>query len=359
MIKEKLGTIIPVTGLQFGSESKGEIAAYICTIASMIVRTGAANAGHTIGPYIMRQIPCGCIHPHVKLVIGKGAQISLHVLLPEIEMIEKVLSIKRRLYIDAHAMVITQDQIDRERATGLASAIASTSAKAGLGIGIAAADRAMRDPRCMFAKDVPELKDYISDTIPLMLRELHEGGVIVLEGTQGFGLSLFHGTFPYTTSRDATVTSLLAEAGLPGHAYDVRPIGVARTFPIRVGGNSGPFDDDSEEVDWEYVRKFSGAPHDITEKTSVTKTVRRVATFSWQGIKRACEINAPSEIALTFLDHIDHSVYEQETLSSKIEDFIERLEDWTGIPVGIVKTGPRTLIDRDWMRSNMFRKVAQ
>ncbi len=363
MKQDTSGKIIAVVGMQYGSESKGAIAAHNCTIASVCVRTGAANAGHTVFyegvPYIMRQLPCGWINPYVKLVIGLGAQISLKVLLKEIEMIEKIMPIKRRLYIDAHAQVITQHQIELESLTGLAERIASTSGKSSLGIGMNASHRVLRDSECIFAKDIPQLKPYLSNTTKLLHKELREGGIVVLEGTQGFGLSVIHGKFPYTTSRDTTVSALLAEAGLPGHHYAMDVIGVARTFPIRVGGNSGPFDADSKEVTWNYVRKFSGAPHDITEKTSVTKTVRRVATFSWEGLKAACDANCPTEIALTFLDHLDYSVYEKERLSSKVQDFIELVESRTGIPVGFVKTGPLTTIDRDWTRSSMFRKVAQ
>jgi len=306
----------------------------------------------------MRQIPCGWVNPLTKLVIGISSLISLPVLLAEIKLIEAVLPIRHRLFIDAHAHVITENQIEREIGTGLAERISSTSAKSGLGIAMAMTDKILRSPECKMAKDVPELKEYLSDTVQLLNNDLDLDQIIVFEGTQGFGLSIDHGYFPFTTSRDTTAQSLFAGTGVNPYGFDIEVIGVARAYPIRVGGSSGPFDPDSIELDWGEVAKRAGDTRDISEKTSVTKTVRRVATFSWEGLKRACMINRPTEIALTFADHIDASVYEKESLTSKVEDFITRIEYASGIPVGIIKTGQNTTIDRDWYRGSMLRKIA-
>jgi adenylosuccinate synthase len=242
--------------------------------------------------------------------------------------------------------------------TGLADRISSTSAKSGLGIGMAMADKVLRSEHCRRAEDVPELKEYLCDTVELLNTELEDNQIVVFEGTQGFGLSLEHGFFPYTTSRDTTAQSLFAGTGVNPYPFDIEIIGVARAYPIRVGGPSGIFDADSVETDWETIAKKSGSLRDLTEKTSVTKSIRRVATFSMEGIKRACRVNRVSEIALTFADHIDASVFEQERLSKPVLDFIEKIESKTGVPVGLVKTGPTTIIDRDYYRRRMLCKVA-
>jgi len=326
------------------------------------VRIGASNAGHTViyksMPYVMRQIPCAWVNPFTKLVIGIAAIISLPVLLAEIAMIEKVLPVRHRLFIDEHAHVITEDQILRESHSGLAERISSTSAKSGLGIGIAMTDKIMRSEGCKLAKDVSELKPYITDTVTLLNKELDLDQIIIFEGTQGFELSIDHGIFPYTTSRDTTASSLFTGTGVNPYGFDVEVIGVARAYPIRVGGNSGPFNNDSEELTWSEVATRAGSTQDITEKTSVTKSVRRVATFSWEGLEHACMVNRPTEIALTFADHIDAAVYEKEFLTEKVTEFVEKIKCVSGVSVGIVKTGPHTTIDRDWYRSSMLRKIA-
>lgn len=358
---EKFGRAIACVGMQYGSEGKGAIASYLAPGISAAVRIGAANAGHTIyyqgRPYLMRQIPCGWVNPYAKLVIGISAHISLSVLLEEISLIERVLPIRDRLIIDPSAHVITEDQILRERSSGLAGRISSTSGKAGLGIGVSRADKLMRD-QCLLAKDVPELAPFIGDTALFLAERLDEDQIVFFEGTQGFGLSVDHGYFPYTTSCDTTAQSLFAGCGVNPYGFDVEVIGVVRSYPIRVGGPSGPFNPDSSELSWSEVAKKAGFKEDITEKTSVTGAIRRVATFSEEGFTRACLINRPTAIALTFADHLDARVYEQERLTGKVIEFIGQLEDIGGIPVTLVKTGPHTTIDFDDYRRSMLRRMA-
>lgn len=362
MKKEYFGRAIAIVGLQYGSEGKGAVAEYLAPLTSTTVRIGAANAGHTVfyqgNPYVMRMIPCSWVNPATRLVIGISAIISLDVLLDEINKIDALVPIRHRLFIDPRAHVITHDQILREATTGLADRISSTSAKSSLGISIAMADKVLRSEYCMRAEDIPELKEYLCDTVTLLNRELEDDQVVVFEGTQGFGLSLDHGFFPYTTSRDTTAQSLFAGTGVNPYPFTIEVIGVARAYPIRVGGPSGLFNPDSIEVSWDTIAKTSGTLRDLTEKTSVTKSIRRVATFSMEGIKRACMVNRVSEIALTFADHIDATVYEKNSLTLPIIDFIDTIESETTIPVGLVKTGPKTTVDFDWYRRSMLNKVA-
>ena len=48
--------------------------------------------------------------------------------------------------------------------------------------------------------------------------ELRNGGEVLVEGTQGFGLSLLHGEeYPFVTSRDTTASAFAMEAGLAPH----------------------------------------------------------------------------------------------------------------------------------------------
>ena len=146
--RESFGRITTIVGMQYGSEGKGAITAYLAPGCSMGVRTGAANAGHTIyyqgRKFIMRQIPSVWVNPYAKLIVGRGALISLDILLNEIEQIHKISPIKGRLFIDKYAHVITKEQIRREKKTDLAKRIGSTSAVSGEGIGMAMADKVLR-----------------------------------------------------------------------------------------------------------------------------------------------------------------------------------------------------------------------
>ena len=144
--------------------------------------------------------------------------------------------------------------------------------------------------------------------------------------------------------------------GVAPHAFPLDVIGVTRTYPIRVAGNSGPFDVDSIELSWRDVAANAGAPA-IVEHTSVTGALRRVATFSPSGFLRASLVNRPTEIALTFADYLDWSVHERDEISRPIEGFIEQIEKLAGAPVSIVKTGPHMTIDLDEYRRIMLRKL--
>ena len=99
-----------------------------------------------------------------------------------------------------------------------------------------------KDGKGLFlASDVPDLQPYIGSARKI----LAEAGVkrhrILLEGTQGTSLSLHHGRYPHVTTRDTTVSGCLADAGIsPSNVRKI--IMVCRTFPIRVGGPSGPMD---------------------------------------------------------------------------------------------------------------------
>lgn len=361
MRNERFGRAIAIVGMQFGSEGKGAIASYLAPVITAAVRIGASNAGHTIHfggrSYLMRQVPCSWVNPLTKLVIGVGAVISLPILLKEVEEVHRALPIKQRLYIDGRAHVITADQIRREAGLGLAERIASTSARSGLGIGMAMSDKVLRSEDCVQAKDVPELRQYLADTVDLLNGELEQDQLVLFEGTQGFGLSLEFGAFPYTTSRDTSAPGLFAGTGVNPYGFEVEVIGVARTYPIRVGGDSGPFGDDARELSWVQVTRRAKSPIPIREETSVTHVERRVATFSWQEFKRACRINRPTEIVLTHADYLDASVHGSTKLTQPVRNFIERLESETGVPVTLVKTAPEVVIDFDGYRRSMLRKL--
>jgi len=68
--------------------------------------------------------------------------------------------------------------------------------------------------RSVQASEVSALQDYLKDTGLEVRRFLDAGKRVVVEGTQGFGLSLLLGGYwPKATSRDTTAAGFLAEAG--------------------------------------------------------------------------------------------------------------------------------------------------
>lgn len=357
------GKITFVVGMQFGSEAKGSIVNHLAPAVSNAVRTGAANAGHTIyhhgEPHVMRQLPGAWTTPHTTLVLGAGAIISPDVLQAEIEKYEKIVPIRSRLRIDGNAHVIVEDQIIDEAKGDLAERIGSTSARGREGIGVAMADKILRSSRSIQAKNHPLFKEYTIDTSAYLNEQLEAGQDVMVEGTQGFGLSIDHGEFPFVTSRNATVSALADSIGVNPEYFQTDTIGVVRTFPIRVAGNSGPFAEGSEELTWEQMRGVTNNPDLPVETTSVTGLPRRIATFSDAQYLAACRVNRPTEIAVTFADYLDQSVYGSEEVhqSPKVMRFLNHLETLYNAPVTLVNTGPGTTIDFNYYRSRMLHKM--
>jgi adenylosuccinate synthase len=206
------------------------------------------------------------------------------------------------------------------------------------------------------ARDLPELKPFVRETGRILEKAFSQGDQVLLEGTQGTGLSLFHGYYPHVTSRDTTVAGCLAEAGIS--ATRVRKvIMVCRTYPIRVmspngvGKTSGYM---SKEISWEEIEKRAGAAtgeFSAMEKGSVSHNLRRVAEFDWVLLRRAASLNAPTDIALTFADYISKrncEAHRFEQLTDATIRFVEEVEKVASAPVTLISTkfDPRGIIDR-------------
>lgn len=361
----KRGLLTFVVGMQFGSEAKGSIINHLAPLTSIAVRTGAANAGHTIyhhgEPHVMRQLPAAWTNPYTELVIGPGALISPDVLLGEIERLDAIVPIKNRLRIDQHAHVITEEHIAEEAKGDLGERIGSTSSRGREGIGQAMAEKVLRSAKTLQVKNFAPLSDYAIDTVDYINSELEMGVDVLVEGTQGYGLSIDHGEYPYVTSRNATVSALADSIGVQTNHYRTNVIGVTRSYPIRVAGNSGPFAEGTEELTWDQMKVRLGNPDLPVEQTSVTKLPRRIGTFSDAQYVEACRVNRPDEIALTFADYIDPRMAGRDDIerSKKILGFIHKLESLYEAPVSLVNTGPRTTLDFDWYRRSMLDKVRE
>jgi adenylosuccinate synthase len=304
-------------GMQYGSEGKGYVASVLAPRYTASVRSGGPNAGHCIlhggKEYKMRQIPCGWVNPDQRLYLSPAMAIKPKVLMEEVAEIQRDgYSVADRLFIHPNAVVILSKHEAEEGA--IRKAISSTAE------GVGAARRAKIERLgTALAKDVPEFAPYLvdADSWGKMLRDEES---ILLEGTQGAGLCITHGQYPFCTSWPCTAAQLLSDAGLPVNS--VRHIyGVVRTKPIRVAGNSGPL---KGETTFEDLGQQE-------EHTTVTKRVRRVAKdIDWDMLDQAMAINRPSEICLTFGDYLE---------DDERADLIAGLEMRYGIPVGYVGMG--------------------
>ena len=319
-----------VVGGFWGDEGKGKIISYLALRDNVDigVRGGVGpNAGHTVQvdekQYKLRMIPSTFVNMKCKCLIGAGVLVNPEIFLEEVELT----GCKGRVGLDPNCAIIEEKHIKADKAsTYLSKKIGTT----GTGTGPCNVDRVRR--RAKVARDVPELKDFLVDVAFEVNKALDEGKNVLIEGTQGTFLSLYHGTYPYCTSKDVTSSSICGDVGVgPTRVNDV--LVVFKAYITRVGG--GPLPD---ELSQEEAERRGWA-----EVATVTGRVRRVAPFNIELAKRAVMLNGATQIAITKLDIIYpecRGARKYTELSEEAKKFIKNIEVSVGVPVVLIGTGP-------------------
>jgi adenylosuccinate synthase len=309
------------------------------------VRVGGPQAGHSIklpsGDILKLQtIPVGAALG-AEAIIGMQSVIDPEVLYREIGWFNH-LGLRFNLIIDSRATILELHDVEMEAKREMAARIGST----GKGVGAARANRILRRAQTagdFWGHDTPGGVVISPDTSQMIAHRLQNPrhGVLV-EAAQGIALSLFSsGYYPYCTSCEATPTGAFAELGLPlRYAQHFESVGVFRTFPIRVAGNSGPL---PFEISWDILESERGASIPDSEKmTTVTNKVRRIARWDPKAARAAVERTGLDWAALTFLDYPYPEVAGQtdyDRFPPNVKRYVTAREKDLGIPIHVVGTG--------------------
>jgi len=220
------------------------------------------------------------------------------------------------------------------------------------------------------------LAPYVTDVSLLVHQALREGKAVLCEGAQGTLLDIDHGTYPYVTSSSPVAGGALTGLGI-GPRWVERIIGVAKAYTTRVGG--GPF---PTELTDEVGDRLVEVGH---EYGTTTGRRRRTGWLDAVILRYAVRVNGLTELALTKLDvltginplricvayrcdgrQLEHfplsteqlarcePVYEElpgwdEDITSvrtfaelplATQRYVERIEELTGVRVGIISVGP-------------------
>jgi adenylosuccinate synthase len=331
-----------VLGGQYGSEGKGKLVAYLAHTnrIDVAIRCGGPNAGHSVTSKgrleIVRQVPAAVINPATRLLVAAGALIDPTIILREIDRFGLR---SERLGVDGFAAIISRQHKQQEARLELRKRVSSTLS----GTGAATSSKILREPGLKLARQISRLRKYVVDVAAEANKAYDDSKNIVIEGTQGFGLSLHHSLmYPFVTSRDTSASNFLSEVGLSPRCV-TEIIVVLRTHPIRVPGHSGPLE---AETSWSAISSSSGSPFELNEYTSVTKRLRRVGLFELGPISRAVMINRPTALALQGLDYVnfaDRGQRKYRSLSQESKKFVADLEKQTSVPVRFIFTGPDLL----------------
>ena len=343
-----------MVGGHYGDEGKGKIISYLALNdkPEIIARAGVGpNAGHSVykngKKYGLRMIPCGFVNESSKLAIGAGVLVDIERFRKEVEETQT----KGRVFVDRRCGIIEQSHKDLDKGSD-SQKIGTT----GSGCGPANAARVNRVSRR--AADFPEISEYLAD-VPQMINDvIKSGGNVLIEASQGFGLSLYYGNYPYVTSKDTSASSAAADVGIgPTKVDDV--IVVFKAYMSRVGQD--PF---VHYLTDEEVRKSkvwsrllteaekssilgSNANEKIAfylgEKGTVTGRPRKISDFDFKLARYSTMVNGATMICVTCLDKLfpdAKGARKMSNLGSDAKTHIRNIEKEVGVPVKLISTGP-------------------
>ena len=268
-------------------------------------------------------LPSGFLNKDAKVMIGPGVVVNPDVLLKEMSDFD----VEGRAFLDYNCGIIEQSHREADSQGRLKEKIGST----GSGTGPANAERAMRTLK--MAKEIDSLKPYLID-VPLEINSaLDRGENVLIEGTQGTHLSLWHGTYPFVTTKDVTASGICADVGIgPKRVNDV--IVVFKAYLTRVGTGPMPGELTAEETSKKGWEEFG----------TVTGRLRRAAEFDFDLARRAIMLSSANQISITKLDvrfPNCSSVTSYDELEEDAKSFIKNIEDKLGVRVTLIGTGPK------------------
>lgn len=325
-------TCTVVVGGFFGDEGKGKVISYLAIRdrPSITVRGGVGpNAGHKVEyqgrTYGLRMVPSAFVCPETRLLIGPGVLVNPKVLFEEI----RLTSTENRLGIDRQCAIIEDRHIEEEKKDAyLATKVGTTKT----GVGVCQAERVYRKAR--LAQEFPELSKYLTDVPQELGDAVSQGKTVLIEGTQGTYLSLYHGTYPFCTAKDVTASAICSDVGVgPTVVDDV--IVVFKAFVTRVG--EGPLEN---QLSQEELQRRGWI-----EFGTVTGRPRRAAPFDFKLAKRAVMLNGATQAAITKLDIVYpdcKGARRFNELTEDAQDFIHEVERKIGVKVTLIGTGSST-----------------
>ena len=227
-----------------------------------------------------------------------------------------------------------------------------------------------------FLEDSAVIAPMVEDTFSMLHEMVESHQNILLEGAQGTMLDVNHGTYPFVTSSSPSSGGIATGLGLPLTKVN-RIVGIFKAYTTRVG--KGPFPTELFDDDGEKLRDLG------KEYGATTGRPRRCGWFDAVEAKYSVQINGFTEITLTKLDILDHfdkikvctgyecggqqtdrmskhisdlsdvkpvyktfegwnepttGIRSYEDLPEKIQQYIQFIADFIGVPVKIISIGP-------------------
>ncbi|KAL3778754.1 hypothetical protein ACHAWO_011408 [Cyclotella atomus] len=328
-----------VLGSQWGDEGKGKLVDILSQEYDVCARVaGGSNAGHTIvvegKKYKFHLLPSGVLNEKATCVLGNGVVIHLPSFLNELDGLKHqgidaenriLLSDRAHLVFDFHQEVdgISEHRLGRNKIgttkKGIGPAYASKISRNGIRIGDLEnfdffemrfrelADYQMRSHPGLEIDVEGQLEYYRSiakrvtamttDTIEYTNEQYDMGKKILIEGANATMLDIDFGTYPYVTSSNPSIGSVLTGLGVsPKKIHGI--YGTTKAYCTRVG--EGPFPTELEREEPGSIGEHLGVVG--AEWGTTTGRARRVGWLDIPQMKYSTLINGFTAVNLTKLD---------------------------------------------------------
>jgi adenylosuccinate synthase len=234
------------------------------------------------------------------------------------------------------------------------------------------------DAEAVYAEVLPyaeRLVPYLGD-VSSAIQQAQEEGMVLFEGAQGTHLDIDHGTYPFVTSSNTVTANAASGSGCSPRDLH-RIVAIVKAYTTRVGG--GPFPTELLDADGDYLQSKGH------EFGATTGRKRRCGWLDLVVLKESARLNGPTELAITKLDVLSGlkelklcvayeyrgetvayppqeqngmayvtPVYESmpgwdedisaarswDDLPANAVSYLKRIEEITGVKVGIVSVGP-------------------
>lgn len=317
----------------WGDSGKGKTTAHLAQRldADLAVRAGVGtNAGASFtlddGTLVKhRQLPTAWVNPRTRLAVGPGVLVNPEILADELRRFD----VADRTVIDPRCGVITPEDIAEDAADPFLRTVVGTS---GSGVGPARARYVNR--KAQQVRDLPALAGLCADVALEANTRSAAGEVVLVESAQGMQLSLsLSFEYPCTTVKNCTTAAALDDVGLSWREVaDV--VLVVKALPTRVGEGPLPHEMPHDEAVRRGIAEYG---------VNTGRPRRKASRIDADLLRYATMVNGPTQVALTFADHLDpavRGVRSADRLTPEVRRVIAEVEQITNCPVTMVDTGP-------------------
>ncbi len=215
-----------------------------------------------------------------------------------------------------------------------------------------------------------KITPFLDDTFSILDTAIIENKKILYEGAQGILLDVDYGTYPFVTSSSTSLGGIFTGAGIPGSTIQ-EVLGITKAYTTRVG--EGPFPTELFDAVGEFIQTKGH------EFGATTGRKRRCGWLDLPLLKYSVKASNITSLALTKIDILSGMdqlkvcvgyEYNGKTidcaypgidltkakpilkdlkpftddfkgeLSSELKTYIKMIEEFVGIPVGILAYGP-------------------